>query len=146
MLEVNSYQCNQWAYSMKNMSVFQLCHQLRGFFFPRTLLWRLPQLCRCRASLTALSLLRSARLVRTGIRCENLGTTSCVSGSLVKSKWRFYLVYINALCSRMLLYLNFCHLQVYKTFLSKPLTFSKTILCYKWCLCRSSGTEAKKFM
>lgn len=65
--------------------------------FHRTLQWHLHQLFKFRASLTVLSLLHSVHLVNMEIQWENLGTTSCVYGSLVKSKWQFYLIYINAL-------------------------------------------------
>lgn len=80
------------------MNVFQ-CHFTNCVvcLFHRTLQWHLHQLFKFRASLTVLSLLHSVHLVNMEIQWENLGTTSCVYGSLVKSKWQFYLIYINAL-------------------------------------------------
>ena len=67
-------------------NVFQ-CHFTNCVvcLFHRTLQWHLHQLFKFRASLTVLSLLRSVHLVNMEIQWENLGTTSCVCGSLVKS-------------------------------------------------------------
>ena len=71
------------------MNVFQ-CHFTNCVvcLFHRTLQWHLHQLFKFRASLTVLRLLHSVFLVNMEIQWENLGTTSCASGSLVKSGLR----------------------------------------------------------
>lgn len=96
------------------MNVFQ-CHLTNCMvvFFHRTLLWRLHQLCKCRASLTLPSLLHSVHLVNKGIQWENLDTTSCVCGSLVKSKWQFYLIHINVLLFFIFIFVIYTSMKIF---------------------------------
>lgn len=93
--------------------------------FYRTLPCRLHQLYKRRASLTVLSLLHSVHPVSTRIQWGNLGRTSCVYGSLVKSKWLFDLLYKRVLWFRVLSYLNFSHILCIKFLFLEPLTFSE---------------------
>lgn len=132
--------CHKCVTAINELTDYKMlfpCVVLQTVFvlFYRTLPCRLHQLYKRRASLTVLSLLHSVHPVSTQIQWGNLGRTSCVYGSLVKSKWLFDLLYKRVLWFRVLSYLNFSHILCIKFLFLEPLTFSEKSLCcelYTW--------------